>query len=255
MKSRPLTEYLNLTESEAKIYLVATKIPNASISDLSKSAGMRRTSAYSPLRKLIEKGMITETKIGKRSKYNAVNPKVLLNLFERNKVNIERLVKELSQSYVLSQSKVSAEFFPGMSGFESAVETFLNNTKTKMWKTIENASNMPIASMYQFEDFIKRRVQKRIFCRCILAVGPLTPWIKERLERDKEELRQNVLISAKTFPMQAIVAITKGLTLFASFSDAPYAVLIKSYEISETLSLVHDMLWDRYTNNSRKEGQ
>ncbi|MBI2617916.1 hypothetical protein HYW58_00440 [Candidatus Kaiserbacteria bacterium] len=254
MKSyKPLTEYLNLTESEAKAYLAATRIPNVSISDLSKTIGMSRTSVYSPLRKLIERGLVTETKIGKRVKYNAVNPKVLLNLFERNKVNIERLVKELSQSYVLSQSKVSAEFFPGMSGFESAVETFLNNTKTKMWKTIENASNVPTASMYQFEDFIKRRVQKRIFCRCILAVGPLTPWIKERLEKDKEELRQNVLVSAKTFPMQAIVAVTKGLVLFASFSDAPYAILIKSYEVSETLSLVHDMLWNQYMGDNKNE--
>ncbi|MEA1929743.1 MAG: helix-turn-helix domain-containing protein [Patescibacteria group bacterium] len=244
---KTLSQFFNLGEAEAKIYIAATKAKDALISDLAKAAGLRRTSVYLPLEKLIEKGLITKTKVGKRIKYNAVDPQTLSSIFDQHKGDIDQLVQNLSQSYLSSQAVASVEYFSGTTGVNSALEIFLDQTKDGLWKTFESNLNSPIPTLHRFEDYICRRVKRKIASRCIISMGHMTPWLKERLARGKEELHEDLLISEKIFPMPALAGITSGVVIFIAVAEVPYAVLLKSDEISATLSTIHDLVWSRYS--------
>ena len=122
--AKKLASIFNLSEYEAKLYISALDMSEATISDLASRAGIPRTAVYPPLKQLIAKGFISPLKSkGKRILYRAIEPKFLEHIFDRKRLDLNSAKKELLRltnkrnlSGNLALAMTGADVFIGVSG-------------------------------------------------------------------------------------------------------------------------------------------
>jgi hypothetical protein len=171
-------------------------------------------------------------------------------MFHRKKIDLSFLINELSSRYSDNNQKMEVLYFPGKNGLNSAAESFLKNTKTKLWKTFESSVvNQPALEFYQLEDYILRRVERDIHCKVIMTINIMYPFLRERLNKDNDEKRETILISEKTFPFPTVIGINEDSVLILSGEGTIFGALIKNVQFARTLSTIHDLIWGRYRDN------
>lgn len=242
-----LISIFNLSPYEAKIYLAALNFDKATLTDIAKRAGMPRTAAYPPLQALLKRGFLLITPIKKRKYYQALEPKQLQFILDKNRIDLGQIISELSKNIFALSNKLAINYFSGSDGITIASDIFLNETKTKLWKTFEHPIyTMKTEGYWQVDEYVKRRMKNEIHARVIIPARIDSDWIKEHLRHDKEELRETILVSPQIYPLEATIAVTKGIVLLIAARNNQFAVLIKNEELSETINSIHDMVWDRY---------
>lgn len=99
-----LLEPLGLTISEFALYQAILKAGNLSPAALAKAAGLKRTTAYSVARSLIEKGLIVEDATRRPRVFAPASAEQILGIIERDRTQLaerehsfERLAGELSK--------------------------------------------------------------------------------------------------------------------------------------------------------------
>jgi predicted transcriptional regulator len=99
-----LLEPLGLNDSESALYAAILKAGSLPPAALAKAAGLKRTTAYSVARSLIEKGLIVEDTTRRPRVFAPASPEQVLGLIERDKKqmatrekSLERLAAELSK--------------------------------------------------------------------------------------------------------------------------------------------------------------
>src|SRR3989339_712584 len=94
-----LASIFNLSEYEAKLYISALEMPEATVSDLATRTGIPRTAVYLPLEQLITKAFISPLKSkGKRTLYRAIEPKFLEHIFNRKRVDLTEFISQFTGS-------------------------------------------------------------------------------------------------------------------------------------------------------------
>jgi sugar-specific transcriptional regulator TrmB len=249
MKSthQKLSDIFGLSHYEARVFVALSGYDKANITQIAKTSDIRRTAIYPSIKNLLAKGLISIVNSGKRKYYKAVPSDTLTSLFEMKKGELGAVVQELANIVPASAEPLQMMYFPGKNGMNTASEIFLKDTKSKLWRTFENAAvNHPTLDFYQFEDYINRRVKKGIKARVIVTLGLLYPWLKERMEKNKEELRETLLVSGKIFSFGVVLGINEDSVLVLSADDITFGAIIKSAAIARTLATLHDMLWLQY---------
>ncbi|MEX0930491.1 MAG: helix-turn-helix domain-containing protein [Candidatus Paceibacterota bacterium] len=242
-----IREALDLSAYEAKVYLAGLNFEQATLTELSRVAGIPRTAAYPPLKHLLDRGLLSSVKKGKRVYYRSLEPRHLTSLLERKKLQLEETVQSLSQRITVPANDVSVQYFPGVNGVKVAGEIFLSASKGKLWKTFENPLLVASKGGEQGLDrYIERRVEKGIRARVIAPSDVDSEWVDKHLEQDERELRETVLVSPAEYPIDTSIAIEEEMILMIDARAVPFAVLIQNTGLARTLSSVHDMVWDRY---------
>lgn len=244
---KDLAQALNLSSYEAKMYLAGLNFGEATLTDLAKRAGVPRTAGYPPLQALLHKGLVSAIKIKKRVYYRSLPPQRLPYILEQNKVTLERAIDTLAQEITAPHGVFSVQYFAGIKGVHMAAEIFLNESKGKLWRTFEHPENvLKQFDEASFDSFNKRRIAKGIFGRVIMNADNESRWLTERLEKNKEELREVVQVSAEAYPVEASMAIADDMILMFTAKGDIFATLIKNNLLAKTFASIHDMVWDRY---------
>ena len=109
---------LGLNDKEAEIYLAALHLGYCSVSEIADRANINRTSAYTHIKNLIAKGLLsTCEKMGKVFLV-AARPEKLQHLYEIQEREIQRkrnllndLLPQLESIYSIAKDKPSVKFF------------------------------------------------------------------------------------------------------------------------------------------------
>ncbi len=244
--TKKLASVFNLSEYEAKIYISALDIAEATVSDLASRAGIPRTAVYPPLKQLVAKGFISPLKSkGKRVLYRAIEPKFLEHIFDRKRLDLTELISQFAGSISGGSGEMWVRYFQGRDGLQMAGDIFLSESKSKLWKTFENISNVEkVLGTSRFDDYVKRRVEKGISGRVILPAREHTAWVEKLIE--DENLNEYCLVSPETYPLDATIAVAGEWVFVESAIKKPFALLIKNESLARTIESIHDMVWDRF---------
>ncbi len=248
IKESKLSNIFNLTSHEAKLYLAALNFNHATLSDLARKAGIARTAAYPPLKSLLKKGLMSSIKIKKRIHYRAIEPDHLKYILERERVDLEDIVGSLTKNVLTEAGEIEINYYAGQNGIMMAADIFLKQSPPNItWKTFEYVGqNLETLGSAQLEDYIKRRVTKGIRGKVIIPAKPLSEWIKQRLVDDKKELRETILVSPDTYPIEASIAVANDMVQVIGTKNELFSLLIKNRELAKTISSIHDMVWERF---------
>ncbi len=239
---------LGLTPTEISIYVTNLQFGKQTTAELAKRSGIKRTTTYSALASLIEKGMVGMHTQSGSSYFTATDP----NLIERSFVTkIDNLKKQQLDFINLlplfedltGQSGGATEVasFHGEKGVRTAVDAALY-CASRQWKIIAPEKNFFSESDKEYADyFIKVRTQRKIRAQSLWEPA----FVKKRKfnQVDFEFRNPRVLPQQLVGKFKNSLIIFDSSVLFVSSVNEATAVLIKSAEIKETMEVFFDGLW------------
>lgn len=113
MDKKEILEQYGLTEKEAKLYLASITLGPASITQVSKKAGLKRPTTYIIIDELLKKNLLAKVPKGKKTYYKPEHPKALKEAIAEKAKQIEQLIPELSSLYEKSSSQPKIRFYEG----------------------------------------------------------------------------------------------------------------------------------------------
>ena len=239
MKLEKVLEEVGLTAREAKVYLAALELGEASVQEIAKKAGIERTGTYYLIEALSREGVISSIEVDKRVRYMAVEPKLLLDLSKRKTKLLEEHFPELRALYNISNKKPKVRLYEGDEGIKSVFDKTLT---LKRGEEILAFSSFGVAHEFIADwghDYVKRRVERGIEARDIAEDSEES---RDHQSRDKEELRKTLLVDRERFPFTNEINILPGWVMIVSFREK-IGLVIESEDIAKMWRSIFELAW------------
>ncbi len=145
---------LGLTEKEADLYVVGLKLGPATIQQLAKTSGFKRTTVYFLIERLKKLGLVNKEFKKKKKLYEMASPEKFLRIFEEEKQKIavkERDIQEIvSGLKAIANKKEFASDIKMFEGYDEVARAIIDLEK----------SNEPAYSIYSGHYFDKKDYKK-----------------------------------------------------------------------------------------------
>ena len=236
---------IGLEDKEIRLYATLLSMGPSAIRKIAEKANINRGTTYELLKKLQKIGLVSYFHKGKRQHFVAENPKVLENLFQRKKIeiedaekNLEKIISELSFIERKLDNRPVIKFYENYSGIRTILEDVLDSVASLVKKEYTVYSSSTIRPyLYDpraFPEFTQKRIKKKIRVRTIAIGdgGSIQGNDERKWLTKKEEVSTYTLIYAGKV---AMVSIGK--------ENIPHGLIIEDEAIYETQLLIFNSLW------------
>jgi sugar-specific transcriptional regulator TrmB len=165
-------EQLELTEGEAKLYLTLLKHGVMTVTALAKAAGVYRTAAYSPIDRLIEKGLVMELVKGSRSLVAATQLEENLQHLVEQKIQKDKIIQEKLPDIIrtlqksIPQTKPSEDaqirYYNGINAVRKIYQEALKANELRSYAKLEGGVKVFPNNIEVFNDGLKRNLKLTI---------------------------------------------------------------------------------------------
>ncbi len=237
--SKQLLLPLGLSEFQAKVYIAALELGEASMQQLSQKSGVKRTTIYHFIDELRERGFISETRKRKRLVYSAVDPEYILELEKGRLVELHQLLPDLQAIHNKSHRKPRVTFYEGLQGIK---EVYADTLKEKQpIIAYSDFEHMKQVLGDFFDQYPPERARKNITFQSIVRDSPIA---RENSKRDYGLLRDTKFLSSGDLKTEINIYGDK-VALMSFRSNPPFVVLIEDHDIAETLRTGWHALWSK----------
>ena len=225
-------------EKEAHLYLAGIELGEATIQQLAKYAGIKRPTAYDIMESLEKKGLFSLTARGKKKYFLAEDPENILRILKSREQAFLKAMPELKMLLGAGSKKPRVRFFEGVEGLKAVYWDTLESKKPLL--VYGSIDDMWGAMPKEFiKEYVGERVKRNLYARCIV---PGTPATQEYARKDKEELRQMILIPPDKFVFSNEINIYNDKVAIFSFPER-IGVIIESKKIAETQRSIFELAW------------
>jgi sugar-specific transcriptional regulator TrmB len=249
-----------LSKNEAQIYLLLFKIGSQPASIVGKRLEIPRSTAGFHLEELHKKGLLSKSKRGNMFLYSISSSDALL-LFLNSQKNAEisrfneqirtaqDILPELQSFRGKSPTRPKIAFYEGVDGLKKVYEDTLTSSETL--RSFAYADSMHEGLPDYFPDYYTRRSQKNLHIR---SVHPDSEETRELIKRNKQELRDGLIIPVKKFSFTPEVQFYDGKVNIASWKEK-LGIIIESKEIYDVFVVMFELAFaeaKRYDSKLRK---
>ncbi|MCI0619464.1 BlaI/MecI/CopY family transcriptional regulator [Candidatus Wolfebacteria bacterium] len=231
---------LGLSDMEAEVYLAALELGEGTMQALAKKSGVNRSTIYTFIDELKERGFITETKRGKRRLYVATNPERLVQMQKVRTGELERALPELLAIHNSARNKPRVTFYEGVEGIKEIHADMLTaEQEIQAYEDLEGLKNNLPASF--FEQFPKERMRRGILYRSISRDSETA---RVFVKNNIGFLRETKLIITEPLNIEVSIYGDK-VALMSLTSNPPFGVLIQDKNIAQVQRIMWQELWNR----------
>lgn len=234
-----LLQQMGFSKNESKIYLAALESGPSSAQELAKAADLPRTTAYSVLEYLVERGVVAKTMHQGKTRFLAEPPAKLATIVEDLQKQVKESLPQLEAIYNKSETKPKIYFFEGKGAIRRAFdETLVDKPKEiLMWLTDFNID----LDSYNFDpNYIPTRIKFDMHAKRIASEG--SSWQTINQPRDKQELSETIIVPKDKFLIGIEVMIYDNKVLFINFAENNF-VMIESKAIAEAMRQAYQLSW------------
>jgi sugar-specific transcriptional regulator TrmB len=243
MQDTSLLEKLGFSKNEASIYTALLTLGKAGVSDITRKAGMNRTTGYAILHNLVGRGFVSVTGKEPQQEYAAESPDTIVQRLRKEVAykqeqlrTAEALVPELKSMHNIAD-RPRVRFYEGKEGLKQVYEDTLT-------------SHEPIVSYATFDDmhkalpdyfplYYKRRAKKGIDIRGIV---PKTEAAVMRSRLNKDERREMTFVPADEYYFSPEIDIYDNKVMIASWREK-LGIIIESQEIADAMKKIFKLSW------------
>ncbi|MBU0668344.1 hypothetical protein KJ951_04675 [Patescibacteria group bacterium] len=235
---------IGLSANEANLYLALLTFGTNPVSTIAKKAELNRSSCYEILRKLMEKGFISEINRKNITYFTPVEPKIMLKTLSNKKNDLDNKIENLKQSLIYLENiqceypqKPSVMFYEGEEGIRNIMEDTL--TSNEPIRAYANLKELTSILPDYLPEYYKRRTERNIFVRAIYTADKDSYFHKLR---DHLEKRESRLIPPE-FDFSLDIIIYDYKVAITSLKDR-FGLLITSASFAQTQKKLFDTIWD-----------
>lgn len=236
---------LGFSDKEASVYIALLELGKGTVSDISKKAGISRTTGYDVLISLSNKGVVSVSGKEPKQEYVAESPTSIVEYLKKQKEELETeiaksesLINELNLIHNV-KNRPKIRFYEGKEGLKQVYEDTLTSSESiRAYATVDDMHN---ALPEYFPEYYKRRAKKDIFIR---AIVPSTDIGKERKIHDQEEKREISFVPKDKYYFSPEINIYDNKVMIASWREK-LGIIIESEEIADAMKKIYELTWER----------
>lgn len=242
-----LLGHFECNEREAEIYMQCLSMEPSSVQELARRMKMNRFTVHSACEQLIQKGLLCETRRGKRRLLAAEPPDVLFRLMERQKKEWEEMestvdygVKLLQSLLPVQQWKPTVRAYEGVEGYKQMLEeTMTARGDVLVFSNVQLLSEL-VGPAYLLS-YIRKRGRKGIPSRLIFPVCPFAA----RLEPRKAEYRMTIRYLPKGVSWHSgIFAWNDCIALLSYTQNHLTCTIVENPDIAHFFrTIIFEMCW------------
>ena len=246
IESSPVTKGLieiGFSKNEATVYAALLKLGRGTVSQISREAGINRTTGYDILDRLASQKLATISGHEPKQEYAAESPEKLRAVLEVKRYasekalrESEKLIPQLSSIYQKG-ARPRVMFYEGEEGLKQVYEdTLTSHEPIRAYATIDD---MHKALPNYFPRYYKRRAEKGISIRGIV---PRTSIALERVKHNMEEKREVAFVPPDKFYFSPEIDIYDNKIMIASWREK-LGIIIESAEIADAMKKIYELAW------------
>lgn len=236
---------IGLSEKEAIVYIALLAVDNSAVLDLSKKTGLNRSTTYVILESLAKKGLVTETTVGKKTRYQAEPPERLETYVEQRKILLEEQAKKLKD--IIPQIKTVqretgqrpiVKYFEGREGIVSSYEEMHDDSDEggEIYLVYPRDLLFEVFTESENKKYKSKRLDRKIKSKVIYTY--------EKGEIPSDEMGDRLRVDHEKYPIKCDIAIYKDKIRINTLSKTLSGIFIRSQDLADTLrslfNLAHD---------------
>lgn len=243
-----ILQHFGLNDKEASTYLASLELGPASIQKLSQCARLNRSTVHFVTDKLRKKGLMGETRRGKKRLLFAEDPDKFKEILSQDKANVKikesalvDLLPFLQNIEMSADRKPQVRFYEGTQGFYDICNRSLNNAKKEILFLSSYVDFIKVSTDDKYDEnyYIPIRLKKGILIRMLVFKNE---WAQKLRVKQKEELRELKYIPPNFKFKSSIFIYGDEFSMISS--QAPFlGVVIESKELAHTMKQIYEMLW------------
>lgn len=232
-------QQLGFEEKEAKLYAALLELGEAGVVDIARKSGLKRTTVYHILDNLKLRGLVSQTKKGKRVTYLAEDPRSIGEDLKEKEKLFQKTLPELLSIANLMEKKPIIKYFEGLNGIKEAYKDHLKQQDYEMLGWWSESYNI-LGDDFFYDYYMPERLKKKIWLRAIVPNGP---YGQKHLVEDQKFLRKIRLADLDpTFAELDIHLYQNSKVSINSFQEK-FALIIESKALYNTLKNIFELQW------------
>jgi predicted transcriptional regulator len=161
------------TEQESEIYLAVLALDKPSVSELAKKVGKNRTAVYFHLKNLLDKGVLRETREGRKFRFVALPPAELAASFDRWTTEFKSLVPSLEALQRADKETPIIEIRESKRGYREVYDEISALPTGATFRAVEGVDairgELGLLSDEEWNTFFSRIVERNITTHLLLT--------------------------------------------------------------------------------------
>jgi len=226
-----------IDEKQAKVYLACLELGQATIQELAKKSGIKRTSIYNFLDEMKAKGLVSDIRRGRKVILIPENPNNLKLKAEQVAKSLTEVVPELMSIFNLPGNKPKISYYEGVEGLKKIYESTLVPKQT-LYGFIHPEKMFEAMGEEYMWNYAKRRVELGIDYYVIMKRDK---WTKILTAKNKEHIRTTKIVNDVSFDTE--VDIYGDKVGIYSFKPPYVGLIIEDKAITQTMMSIWKLLW------------
>jgi sugar-specific transcriptional regulator TrmB len=245
-------ENIGLNDKEAAVYLALLEYEYASVKEIADKTAIKRPTVYTVLASLAKKGLVSETSVGKKTRYQAEPAERLETFVERQKIALDEQSKRLKDMIPQLKSverhlgeKPVIQYFEGKEGAASMNELLYENDEEGGGTAYLLFSADLLGNLFPENErakFKKFRVEKKVKLKAILNDSK-NPAVSDATV-------DSIAVEEKDHPFTCDIAVYKDRVRICVLNKKMPGVFIRSKEVADTLRNLFLIAFEGLKNNS-----
>lgn len=235
-------EGFGLSQKEASVYMKMLALGNATIAGITAAAQIPRSSCYTVLDTLSERGLVNEVRTNARTLYKAADPESFFAILRSRENALREVLPELKAQFNKKDIPLTAHFYEGTKGIKQVFDDILIKQFPILATTsIEDAGNV---LGEDFTDFIRQRQQKHLPVKLLTYRSPASIAMKRD---DEAELRYTKFLPKTLRFKTANFVYGNCVAVISLRAEKPFGIIIEDKNVAETYRIFFELLWDQST--------
>lgn len=237
---------LDLTEKEIATYVSLLEIGKASVQDIFHNTGVNRVSIYVAIEELKQKGLVSESRKGKKKVFVAEDPEVLVNILKNRREQLRKqdeslqdtIVPMLKAINIQQENKPQIKFFEGADGINKVFDQYvLKSHDAFNCGSYETATR--VISRESELHFFQNIKKQGVFYRMLLEDTPLN----REFAKASRGIVHTKFLPEET-PISADIIIFSDKVALISY-EKETATLIEDESIARAIKMYLEFMWER----------
>lgn len=235
---------IGLSEGEIKVYLALLKIGEAKKTELAKESGVSSSKIYEICSRLQKKGIVGTILKDKKTHFQAMEPKRLLDFFNEKTAKIESQKKELEKAIPLLENysktqENKAVLYEGINAIKNFYRNILEELKQgEEYHVIGVNYGDSLAGVKEFfENYHKQRAKKGIKVKMLVNGDAKDILVKTIYTRSEIRYLPQYLMS------NMIILFYKNKVFIFFLAKDALGLLIKNEEVAKGFKSYFDAFW------------
>lgn len=241
--TKKIIETVGLSEKEAKIYTALLSLGEASVIEIAKKAGLKRTTVYNLLPGMIENGFVQTVLKKKKRFYFIEDVRDLESKLRSREDQLSKILPELQAIHNIFPFKPKITYYEGFDGLKAI---FLDTVKSSK-PGDEILEIIGTKDVYKFftpefaQEYWNLRLKNKLNLKMIAPRGPESI---DAYKRGREHLRQTKFLEEPKTQFQSSMDIYGNKVAIVSYTENFMGVIIESKQISDMQRAAFEALWN-----------